>query len=263
MPTRIITLANRKGGAGKTTAATTIASGLALRGKNVLLVDLDGQASVSRWLGLVKDDGAYALLTLDISKMNTVDMIYRTVIPSGREHLYVLPGSERTYTAVSALTGKPVSHLRKVLTALFARASFDYVLIDTQPGESFELQTQAIWAADYLIIPVGCAQSSLDGLYSLWETARTLKGEIVPAHRWNGAVLGVLVNEYEEGRATSEEALARVREKCSPEAVLGPIHRAQIFKQMEGQGLTLWEKDPKSRAAKEYAEVVSRIIRQG
>jgi chromosome partitioning protein len=261
MTTKIITLANRKGGAGKTTAATTIASGLAFRGKNVLLIDLDGQASVSRWLGLVRDDGAFALLTLDVSKKPVAEMVRSMVISSRRDHLYVLPGSEKTYSAVNILSGKPISHLRKVIASLFFRGSIDYIVIDTQPGESFELQTMAIWAADYLIIPTACAQSSLDGLYSLWETAKRMKAEIDPDRVWHGAVLGVLINEYEQGKTTSEETLARVIEKCSQEAILGPIHRAQLFKQMEGQGLTLWEKDPKSRAAQEYNAILSKIIR--
>jgi chromosome partitioning protein len=261
MTTKIITLANRKGGAGKTTAATTIASGLAFRGKNVLLIDLDGQASVSRWLGLVRDDGAFALLTLDVSKKSVAEMVRSMVISSRRDHLYVLPGSEKTYSAVNILSGKPISHLRKVIASLFFRGSIDYIVIDTQPGESFELQTMAIWAADYLIIPTACAQSSLDGLYSLWETAKRMKAEIDPDRVWHGAVLGVLINEYEQGKTTSEETLARVIEKCSQEAILGPIHRAQLFKQMEGQGLTLWEKDPKSRAAQEYNAILSKIIR--
>lgn len=254
-------MANRKGGAGKTTAATTIASGLAYRGKNVLLIDLDGQASVSRWLGLVKDDGAFALLTLDSTKKPAAEMIYGSVISSGREHLYVLPGSEKTYAAANILAGKPISHTRKVISSLFFRPQLDYVVIDTQPGESFELQTMAIWAADYLIIPTACAQSSLDGLYSLWDTAKRMKGEIDPEKRWHGAVLGVLINEYEAGRTTSEETLTRAVEKCTQDAILGPIHRAQLFKQMEGQGKTLWEKDPNSRAAKEYWDILSKIIR--
>jgi chromosome partitioning protein len=263
MPTRIITFANRKGGAGKTTAATTIASGLARHAKNVLLIDLDGQASVSRWLGLVKDDGAYALLTFDRLDKPSAAMVYERIISSRREQLFVLPGDERTYAAGYHLREKPISTIRNNISAVFFRPSIDYIVIDTQPGESYELQTMAMWAADYLIIPTACAQSSLDGLYSLWDTARQLKAEIDPRRRWHGAVLGVLVNEYEEGRNTSKETLERVIEKCTQDAVLGPIHRAEVFKQMEGQGLTLWEKAPRSRAAKEYESVISRILRQG
>ena len=93
--TTILTIANQKGGVGKTTTALTLAHGLARRGKRTLLLDFDPQGQAARALHLSPSAGIYTLLTMDTGPNETA-YIQNKIMETGRENLWLLPGNKQT-----------------------------------------------------------------------------------------------------------------------------------------------------------------------
>jgi len=259
--TKVITVANRKGGVGKTTVTVNLAHGLALRGKKVLIIDMDAQATVASMLDMEEDDGVYQLLTQDYSKKRSIEYVRSFVAESGRDNLWVLPGNERTADASQLIYNQPNNFLRAALEAIFFGKQFDYILIDNMPSKQ-NLQVQPIWAADHLVIPVKPDQGSIDGIVKMWKQLEDLVNDPVPALRWPGAVLGFILNEYEEGGLKVVRGAEAILQGSFPaEMMLGNVHRATVFKQCAGQGKTIWEWDPRGRSCQEYEGIVSKVLR--
>jgi len=108
--TTVIAIANQKGGVGKTTTAATLAHGLALRGKRVLLLDFDPQGQAARALHLPPSSAIYSLLTMDTGA-NETEYIQGRIISTERENFWMLPGNKQTADAQAMINsqGKPIS----------------------------------------------------------------------------------------------------------------------------------------------------------
>src|SRR5512133_1516490 len=113
MTTKVICIANQKGGVGKTTTAVSLAHGLARKGKQVLLIDLDPQGQSATALGLPPEAGAFYLLTMGHSLSETT-VIRQWLRDTGRENLALVPGDQQTMAAQTVLNAqdRPVSCIR-------------------------------------------------------------------------------------------------------------------------------------------------------
>jgi chromosome partitioning protein len=210
-------------------------------------------------LGLNRADGAFNLLTQDLTQSVCIDFVRKLAIPSGRENLYVLPGSEKTERAQQGLYQVHPLYIRDALEAVFFDMDFDYIVLDTMPSKH-AAQEQPIWASDYLIIPIKPEQDSIDGLSLMWAQLNGMIKHPTPDMRWKGALLGIMLNEYEENMIASRDTLEVLKNSFKPDLILGPIHRAQAFMQISGLGKTIYEKDPESRAVTEYETIIDRIV---
>ena len=134
MPTKVICIANQKGGVGKTTTAVSLAHGLALRGKQVLLIDLDPQGQVATALGRNSEPGVFYLLTMGASPQET-SFVQSCIRSSGREGLYLVPGDQQTMAAQTVLNARyqPVSSIRASIQR-FCEDGLHYVIFDTAPS---------------------------------------------------------------------------------------------------------------------------------
>ncbi|MBU1751568.1 MAG: ParA family protein [Chloroflexi bacterium] len=242
----VITVANQKGGVGKTTTAVTLAHGLARQNYNVLLVDLDPQGQCASLLGLAQEPGVFNYL---VSNSRLRDVVRSTE----REGLWVLPGNKRTETAQVVLTAE--GRRKDILTQLFASPVVDsvrlhYVVMDTAPAVGV-LQANALYAADPLILPAALDFLALEGVAEVLNTLDALQRPSPP-------VVRVLPTFYDEVTRESKSNLARLHE-AFPNAVLGPIHRATILRECAALGRTIFEHAPESRAAQEYGAVVAGV----
>ena len=157
---KIIAVANQKGGVGKTTTSVNLAACLAKLGKRILLVDLDPQANATSALGLeaIPGHSVYGPL-LGESPMA------EKVIPTRWEHLFLIPG-DLDLAGVEIEIARADDHLvrlREAFVALRADAPFDYILLDCPPSLGI-LMTNALAAADEVLIPLQCEYFALEGL---------------------------------------------------------------------------------------------------
>ncbi len=245
----VIAIANQKGGVGKTTTAVTLAHGLALKGKSVLLVDLDPQGQCATALGVEQAPGVFHLLIAN----QDPNLVVR---PTGRERLQLLPGDKQTSVAQIVLTAQqqPVSLIAERLRPLAKSANSRYIIFDTAPSVG-GLQEQALWAASLVLIPCAVDFLSAEGVGKIVETMDVLRQRA----GWSGSLLGVLPTFYDEVTRESLATLDDLR-KAFGEAVLPPVHRATILRECAAEGKTVFEVDGQSRAALEYSSLVHRVL---
>jgi chromosome partitioning protein len=245
----ILTIANQKGGVGKTTTAVNLAHGLALDGKKVLLVDLDPQGQCATILGLRPESGAFNLLISELPHKQIVRL-------TDRPNLYVVMGDKKTATAQTVLSVQrtPISYTREKLTPIRMEDGFDFIIIDTSPSIG-ELQEQALWAADGVLVPCATDYLATDGVFSINTTLQKLQAE----QNWPGKILGILPTFYDEITRESKATVLDLQKQFGS-LVLTPIHRATILRECAVEGKTIFELDRNSRAAEEYQRLVSFII---
>lgn len=204
MKTLMIT--SEKGGTGKTTLATHIAGGLALRGKRVLLVDFDPQGHATLSFGIDKAPALYDMLVRGDSPGNHVSELVRvpdpaTFVPPNTDllgKLYILPGNEETHSI-------PTSS-RMQRTAVFSESledledMIDVCVIDTAPSPGL-LLTLVYHAADYVLIPAQMEYLPLNGLMN---TIRAM-------NEWKAQLMGIVPTMFRETTELHKHHLAQLR----------------------------------------------------
>jgi chromosome partitioning protein len=157
---KVIAVANQKGGVGKTTTSLNLSVCLAELGKRVLLVDLDPQANATSGLGIEPLDEISASVAMMGEGLLT-DM----VVPTRFENLWMVPANlDLAGVEVEAiLSGDHLTRLRDALEPLRADAPFDFIILDCPPSLGV-LMTNALCAADEILIPLQCEYYSLEGL---------------------------------------------------------------------------------------------------
>ncbi|MEJ5223007.1 MAG: ParA family protein [Anaerolineales bacterium] len=255
MTTKIICIANQKGGVGKTTTAVSLAHGLARKGRQVLLVDLDPQGQSATALGLSPSPGVFYLLTMGSSPQETA--FFQSLIRfAAREGLWLMPGDQQTMAAQTVLNAqdRPVSCIRESLARLF-RPELDYIVLDTAPSVG-GIQERAVWAADLVIIPTATEFLSADGTGRMVELLSVLQER----KQWRGALLGVLPTFFDEQTRESKLTHETLGQTFG-QSLLAPIHRATVLRECAAEGLTIFEKDPDSRAAQEYQALTDLVLK--
>ena len=240
-----ITIANQKGGVGKTTTAVSLAHGLALRGKRTLLLDLDPQGQCATILGLKPEPGAFNLLVAE----QAIEQVTRT---TDRENLDVILGDRKTATAqtVLGLQRAQINYLSTLLVPAAHRQNLDYLIIDTSPSVG-ELQEQALWAADGVLIPCAVDYLASDGVFNIAITIKRIRDEF----RWPGAILGILPTFYDQVTRESKATLQDLQKRFGS-LLLPPIYRATILRECAVEGKTIFELGPNSRAAQQYSDLI-------
>ena len=157
---KIIAVANQKGGVGKTTTSMNLSVCLAELGKKVLLVDLDPQANASSGLGVDTETGVSAYLPM-LGEMPLADCI----MPTAYENLWIIPANlDLAGVEVELIrAGDHLTRLRRAFEPVRLAAPVDYVILDCPPSLGV-LMTNALSAADEILVPLQCEYYSLEGL---------------------------------------------------------------------------------------------------
>jgi chromosome partitioning protein len=250
--TTTITIANQKGGVGKTTTAVTLAHGLVLEGKRVLLIDLDPQGQCATILGLRPEPGAFNLL---VSEQPLSQVIRST----DRLNLFVVLGDRKTSVAQTVLNVQrsPISYTQSKIVPPASKDGIDYIVIDTSPSVG-ELQEQALWASDGVLVPCAVDYLASDGVFNIAVTLKRIHDE----QNWKGKLLGILPTFFDSVTRESKATLQDLQKRFGG-LLLSPIHRATVLRECAVEGKTIFELDPSSRAATQYKELVNFVLAWG
>jgi chromosome partitioning protein len=247
--TTTITVANQKGGVGKTTTAVSLAHGLGFEGKRVLLIDLDPQGQCATILGLAPEPGAFNLLIAE-------QPLSQVIRSTDRENLYVVLGDRKTATAQTVLGVQRslISFTYDRLITAAEQENLDFIIIDTSPSIG-ELQEQALWASDGVLIPCAVDYLASDGVFNIAITLKRIHEEF----QWNGRILGILPTFYDDVTRESKATLEDLKKRFD-HLLLEPIHRATILRECAVEGKTIFELAPRSRAAEQYQALVQYVL---
>jgi chromosome partitioning protein len=204
VPTKVIAVANQKGGVGKTTTAVNLAACLAAVGKRVLLVDLDPQANATSGLGLEKTEGASSYRIL-LGEGNLLDKVKSTPF----EHLAIVP-SEVDLCAADLELARLENHLLRlanVLKPVVEDGRFEIVLIDCPPSLGI-LTLNAFAASDGLLVPLQCEYYALEGISMMNRVLAQLRETGVNPRL---EIFGVLMTMFDGRTKLSQEVVGEVR----------------------------------------------------
>jgi chromosome partitioning protein len=243
--TRVLVVANQKGGVGKTTTAINLGAALALAGQRVLLIDLDPQANLTSGVGLKGQTTAagsvYQALTIEAA--DAVPFILDTRITG----LSLIPSDRNLTGAEVELVSLPnrEQRLRAVIRSLDDR--FDYVFIDTPPSLGL-LTLNALVAADAVLIPLNCEYFALEGLADLVATLRRIRSTLNPSLD----IAGVVMTMYDERTNLGQQVAKDIREFFQERVFTTVIPRNIRLGEAPSHGMPAVTYDAKSRGAEAY-----------
>lgn len=276
---KTVTLANEKGGVGKTTLAVNIAAGLAMRGKRVLLIDADAQANATDNLGLEPYPGFYDWMVRGAAPDQVITVIHPSVygcdgdvppltpheLASLDEHdrairlrqrgleasrLHVLGSNVETYMSASAIREEGLFADR--LSELVDR--YDYAIIDTAPTPSL-LHAEIYRGTEYILYPTLCESLSLKGLedsVSRLRGIRRVNGESV-------RVIGVVPNQYRSNTLEHQENLAELTDWVGAAMVWPALPQAIVWAETTRYKLPIFVHVPGHDATMAFYEVLDRV----
>ncbi|HUP62323.1 MAG TPA: ParA family protein [Thermoanaerobaculia bacterium] len=250
--TRIVSLANQKGGVGKTTTAINLAASLAACERNILLVDLDPQANATSGVGLPKDDekSMYAVLT---DGMNIRQIIRQTELPN----FHVAPSSVDLVGAeleLSDAIGREF-YLRKALADV-AR-DYDYVLIDSPPSLGL-LTINGLTAAHSILVPMQCEYFAIEGIAQLMNTVERVRDMLNPSLQIEGIALTMYDDRVNLARQVAEE----VRNHFGDKVYKTVIPRNVRLGEAPSFGKPIMLYDIRSRGSEAYINLAKEFIQR-
>jgi chromosome partitioning protein len=251
---RILTVANQKGGVGKTTTTVNVAAGLAQRGLNVLVLDLDPQGNASTALGIDHSPGTPSMYDVLVGGRPLTEVVQQANIPnlSAVPATVDLAGAEIELVSVVARE----SRLKKAVAAY--DRPYDYVFIDCPPSLGL-LTVNALVAAREILIPIQCEFYALEGLGQLLHNV-----ELVRSHlNERLAVSTILLTMYDSRTKLAEQVVTEVRKHFGDTVLTSMIPRSVRISEAPGYAQTVLTYDPASRGAQAYLEAAREIAERG
>ena len=261
--TRILTVANQKGGVGKTTTTVNVAAALAQAGLKVLVVDIDPQGNASTALGIDHHADVASIYDVLVDGKAIVDVVQECVDIS---NLWCVPATIDLAGAEIELVSLVARETRmeRALTAYIRGAEergeerLDYVLIDCPPSLGL-LTVNAFVAADEVFIPIQCEYYALEGLSQLLKNIELIKSHLNPGLH----VSTILLTMYDGRTRLSAQVAEEVRTHFPEQVLRTSVPRSVRISEAPSFGQTVMTYDPTSSGALSYLEAASELADRG
>jgi chromosome partitioning protein len=249
---RIITIANQKGGVGKTTTAVNLAAALAMHGSRVLVVDLDPQGNASTALDIEHHSGISSVYDVLVEEQPFTEVI-RPV--AGFSHLYCAPAAIDLAGAEIELVPLVAreSRLARALAG-YDSSNLDYIFIDCPPSLGL-LTVNALVAAPEVMIPIQCEYYALEGLEQLLRTIDLVRSHLNPAL----SVTTILLTMYDGRTRLASQVADEVREHFGAVVLDSVIPRSVRVSEAPSYGQSVMTYDPGSSGAQAYLEAAREL----
>lgn len=248
---KIIAIANQKGGVGKTTTSVNLGAGMATIGKRVLLVDIDPQGNTTSGVGVNKADVENCIYDILINDVNPADTILNTQI----EGLDIIPATIQLAGAEIELVSTISRELRLKKALNTVKNKYDYIIIDCPPSLGI-LTINSLTASDSVIIPIQCEYYALEGLSQLLNTVRLVQKNLNPHLMIEGVLLTMLDARTNLGIQVIEEVKKYFQEKVYKTI----IPRNVRLSEAPSHGQSIITYDSRSKGAEVYLELAKEVI---
>ena len=249
---RIIAIANQKGGVGKTTTVINLSASLAELGKKVLTIDMDPQGNTSSGLGLDKDNLDMTVYQLMIGECELTECRYDSVV----DGVDVLPATVHLAGAEVELIGIPKSQYILKNGIAGVRDEYDYVLIDCPPSLNL-LTINAMTAADAVLVPIQCEYYALEGLSQLLYTIGLVQKSLNPKLE----IEGVVFTMYDARTNLSMQVVENVKENLRQNIYKTIIPRNVRLAEAPSHGLPINLYDSRSAGAEAYRQLAKEVVK--
>ncbi len=258
-PPRVLTVANQKGGVGKTTTAINLGTALAAIGEHVLIIDLDPQGNASTGLGIDRRSRRYSTYDVLIGEATLRDAIVATAVP----RLHLAP-STMDLSGLELEIGQErdrAFRLRNALAPLNVtvqgEVGFSYVLVDCPPSLNL-LTVNAMAAAHAILVPLQCEFFALEGLSQLLQTIDQARDQLNPGLTIHGVVLTM----FDSRNNLSAQVVADVRQFMGPKVYDTIIPRNVRVSEAPSYGKPVLVYDLKCSGSEAYLRLATEIIQR-
>lgn len=248
---QIISVANQKGGVGKTTTTVNLGACLASLGKKVLLVDMDAQGNATSGVGIRKPDVTQDIYDVLVNELPIAD----ATLITEHENLSIVPATLQLAGAEIELTSMMARESRLKGSLAEVTDLYDYILIDCPPSLG-HLTINSFTASDSILIPVQCEYYALEGLSQLLNTVRLVQKHFNPELE----IEGVLLTMYDARTNLGNEVVAEVRKYFREKVYETIIPRNIRLSEAPSHGMPIIDYDPRSRGAEVYQALAKEVV---
>ncbi len=250
---KVISIANQKGGVGKTTTTINLSAALAEKGKKILIIDIDPQGNTSSGFGVDKNQRENTVYELILGYSSINEAIVHNVIPN----LDLIPSNVNLAGAEIELIDK--SHKEAILKKEldFVQEDYDYILIDCPPSLNV-LTVNAMVASDAVLVPIQCEFYALEGLSQLIHTINLVRERLNPKLD----IEGIVFTMYDSRTNLSQQVVENVREHVTQKIYNTMIPRNVRLAEAPSYGEPITVYDSKSVGAESYRALAEEFLQK-